>query len=83
MPTYYSLIDVFFQPSLRDGMPKALLEAMACEKTVIGTPVGRMLDVLEDGKNGMLVEVNNGEMLANKICGLLENARERETIDLR
>lgn len=31
LPSYYSLIDVLVHPSLRDGMPNVLLEAMACE----------------------------------------------------
>ncbi|HNH27420.1 MAG TPA: glycosyltransferase, partial [Anaerolineales bacterium] len=40
LPAYYSLMDIFVHPSLRDGMPNAVLEAMACGKTVIATPVG-------------------------------------------
>ncbi len=54
MPAYYSLMDIFVHPSLRDGMPNALLEAMACEKAVIATPVGGAMDVMEDGKNGVV-----------------------------
>src|SRR5690606_2644757 len=48
LPAYYSLIDVFVHPSLRDGMPNAVLEALACGKTVITTPVGGMTDIIED-----------------------------------
>lgn len=55
-------MDVFVHPSLRDGMPNAVLEAMACEKAVIATPVGGVVDVVEDGKkNGVLVNVNDAE----------------------
>jgi glycosyltransferase involved in cell wall biosynthesis len=53
MPAYYSLMDVFVHPSLRDGMPNAVLEAMACEKAVVATPIGGVVDVVEDGKNGI------------------------------
>jgi len=77
LPAYYSLIDVFVHPSLRDGMPNAVLEAMACEKAVIATPVGGILDVLEDGKNGVIVNVNDANMLAGKIHELLVNAEKR------
>jgi len=77
LPVYYSLIDVFVHPSLRDGMPNAVLEAMACEKAVIATPVGGILDVLEDGKNGVIVNVNDVNMLAEKIQELLVNAEKR------
>ena len=73
LPAYYSLIDIFIHPSLRDGMPNAVLEAMACEKAVIATPVGGMKDILEDGKNGVIVNVNDPSMLAEKVVELLED----------
>ncbi|MBC7878651.1 MAG: glycosyltransferase [Anaerolineales bacterium] len=77
MPAYYSLMDVFVHPSLRDGMPNALLEAMACEKAVIATPVGGAMDVVEDGKNGVIVNVNDENMLAEKILELLNDPKKR------
>jgi glycosyltransferase involved in cell wall biosynthesis len=70
LPAYYSLMDVFVHPSLRDGMPNAILEAMACELPVIATPVGGIMDVLQDGKNGVAVDVNNPDLLAEKILEL-------------
>ena len=73
LPAYYSLIDVFVHPSLRDGMPNALLEAMACEKPVIATPVGGMLDVVKDGENGIAVLVNDGNALAKAVEDILNN----------
>ena len=78
LPSYYALMDVFVHPSLRDGMPNAILEAMACEKAVIATPVGGTKDVLEDGKNGVIVNVNDTNMLSEKILELLGNAEKRE-----
>lgn len=80
MPAYYSLMDVFVHPSLRDGMPNALLEAMACGKPVLATPVGGALDVIEDGKNGMLANVNDANDLAEKILGLLESPEKRAAL---
>ena len=67
LPAYYSLMDVFVQPSLRDGLPNALLEAMACGKAVIGSPVGGMLDVIIHCENGKLVSTNNVDELADTI----------------
>ena len=83
LPAYYSLMDVFIHPSLRDGIPNAILEAMACEKTVIATPVGGILDILEDGKNGMFVKVNDATMLAEKIRKLFENQSLRTSLGKR
>ncbi|MBL8099030.1 MAG: glycosyltransferase family 4 protein [Anaerolineales bacterium] len=86
LPAYYSLIDAFVHPSLRDGMPNAVLEAMACGKTVIATPVGGVVDVIEDGKNGYFVNVNDVDGLSNKMLEVLNSNQEtiqksaRETI---
>ena len=77
MPAYYALMDAFVHPSLRDGIPNALLEAMACEKAVVATPVGGTVDVVEDGKNGILVSVNDASALANAIGTLLESPQKR------
>jgi len=80
LPAYYSLMDVFIHPSLRDGMPNAVLEAMACGKAVVATPVGGVLDVIEDGKNGMLINVNDANMLATAILKLLDDPEKRSTL---
>jgi len=76
LPAYYSLMDVFIHPSLRDGMPNAVLEAMACGVPVIATPVGGVLDVLEDGLNGRTIPVNDAEMLAKVTEELLNNPEQ-------
>ena len=80
LPAYYSLMDVFVHPSLRDGMPNAVLEAMACAKTVIATPVGGVLDVIEDEVNGLFVNVNDANGLAEKIAEVLNQPEKREII---
>ncbi|HSB00188.1 MAG TPA: glycosyltransferase family 4 protein, partial [Anaerolineales bacterium] len=79
LPAYYSLMDVFVHPSLRDGLPNALLEAMACEKAVIATPVGGIVDVVTDCENGRLVSTNAAGELAESIHELLneENLRKK------
>lgn len=73
LPAYYSLMDVFVHPSLHDGMPNAILEAMACERAVIATPVGGVLDIVEDGRNGVFVNASDENQLAKKILGLLDD----------
>jgi glycosyltransferase involved in cell wall biosynthesis len=80
LPAYYSLMDVFVHPSLRDGMPNALLEAMACGLPVIATPVGGAVDVIQDGKNGIFVNVNDTNDLAQKILDLLDDPEKRATL---
>ena len=73
LPAYYSLMDVFLHPSLRDGLPNALLEAMACGKLVVTTPVGGMKDVIVDGENGLFVPAQSPDELARVVLDLLAN----------
>ena len=80
LPAYYSLMDVFAHPSLRDGMPNAVLEAMACGKTVLATPVGGVLDIIEDGVNGIFVNVNDARDLAEKTVEAVNQPEKREAI---
>lgn len=50
----YCACDVLAQPSIHDGMPNVVLEAMACGRAVVATPVGGMPDLIVDGVSGRL-----------------------------
>ena len=80
MPAYYSLMDIFVQPSLRDGLPNALLEAMACEIPVIATPVGGIVDAVRNCRNGRLVSTNIVDEWAEAMDELLTNADLRKDL---
>ena len=80
LPSYYSVMDILVHPSLRDGMPNVLLEAMACEKVVVATPAGGIADVLEDGKNGRIVSINDVNSLSMIIRDLLSDKELRERL---
>ncbi|MBN2549803.1 MAG: glycosyltransferase family 4 protein [Anaerolineales bacterium] len=79
MPAYYSLMDVLVMPSRHDGLPNALLEAMACERAVLATTVGGIPDAVQDGLNGCLVEAQEVKMLVGVLDELLmdESLRQR------
>lgn len=80
LPAYYSMMDVFVHPSLRDGMPNAVLEAMACERAVIATPVGGVMDVINDGENGIFVNVNDADQLAERVRQMLDDSALRSRL---
>lgn len=67
------LFDVFVLPSLSEGMPLALLEAMAAGVPAVATRVGGVGEVVEDGKTGLLVPPEDGFALAESIVKLLED----------
>ncbi len=56
--------EIFVLPSLREGMPQSLIEAMAREKIAIASDNMGAKDLIEGGKNGYLFQIGNAEMLA-------------------
>jgi glycosyltransferase involved in cell wall biosynthesis len=66
--------DVFVYPSYSEGMPMAVIEAMACGLPIIATKVGGLPDLVRDGFNGILVEVQNPDQLANAFQLLSSNS---------
>jgi glycosyltransferase involved in cell wall biosynthesis len=68
---YYWCADLFVLPSLREGLSNTLIEAMACGLPVIASNVGGALDVVEDGKNGVLFDAQNVDHLARKLESMI------------
>ena len=74
----YSHAAVFACPSVYEPFGLINLEAMACETPVVASAVGGILEVVEDGKTGLLVEPGRSEALAAAICSVLADpARSR------
>jgi glycosyltransferase involved in cell wall biosynthesis len=68
---HLSLFDVFALPSLTEGLPIALLEAMDARTPIVATRVGGVPDVLDRGQAGVLVNPGDAEALAAGIEQLL------------
>jgi len=67
LATKYSMCDIVLQPSKYDGMPNVVLEAMACERVVIASPVGGIKDLINHGENGYLCNTTQDWKNALKI----------------
>lgn len=78
LPMWYSAADIFVLPSLREGMPLTLLEALSCEVPVIVSRAGGMVEVIEDGKNGLLTEIADPVDLEKKLSLLLADSDMRQ-----
>jgi glycosyltransferase involved in cell wall biosynthesis len=78
LPEYFNQIKLLVVPSYTEGLPKIILEAMACGTIVLATNVGSIPDVITDGKNGFLISNNSPLTISSKIdfilkSGILEN----------
>lgn len=72
------IIDLFVLPSLHEGLPLVLLEAMAASLAIVATNVGGIPDAVFDGVNGLLVEPSHPEQFAAAIKQLLSDSVMRE-----
>ncbi|MCK5594935.1 glycosyltransferase family 4 protein, partial [bacterium] len=68
-----SMCDIIVQPSLFEGLPRVLVEAMYLGKSVVGTDVDGIREIIEHKKTGLLIPSKNTEALANAIIQLLDN----------
>ncbi len=69
--------DLFVLPSLWEGLPLVLLEAMACGLPVVGTRIRGHCRGVEDGVSGLLVEPGDAGALAQAIATLLREPARR------
>jgi len=68
-----SISDVFILTSLWEGMPYAIMEAMALKKPIVATNVTGTRDLIKDGYNGYLVPPDRPEALGEKVLKLLRD----------
>jgi glycosyltransferase involved in cell wall biosynthesis len=80
---YLQSSSIFVLPSLSEGLPRSLLEAMACGMFIIATRVGGIPDVVTDGQNGFLIPPNDVRALSRAIRKALENPELVEKVGNR
>lgn len=70
---YLNAFDLFVLPSVKEGFPWAVLEAMAAKLPVIATRVGAVPEIIENGVSGHIVEPRNSDQIAEQVIALLDN----------
>ena len=83
MDEMYEKAGIFCIASLKEGFPMSFLEAASYGVPVVSTPVGGLVDVLQDGENSMVFDFNNSKQLAQKLDVLIENEELRKTISVK
>ncbi|MEW6173588.1 MAG: glycosyltransferase [Bacillota bacterium] len=72
IPQVLGVLDLLVLPSVTEGLPLILLEAMAASLPVVATGVGGVPEVVVDGETGVLVRPGDPAGLAREICSILE-----------
>ena len=83
VPEILPTLDAFVLPSLKEGLPMALLEAMASKVPVIATSVGAIPKVIEHGINGMLIPPKNSDVIAEAINTMLSDGNSAKEMAQR
>jgi glycosyltransferase involved in cell wall biosynthesis len=74
---FFREADIFVYPSYHEGLPNAVLEAMACALPVVATTVGGIPDQVQDGVNGILVKPGDPCQLGEALKRLYQDDRLR------
>jgi glycosyltransferase involved in cell wall biosynthesis len=67
LPALFEGYQLYVLPSLNEGMPKAIIEAMACGMVCVGTEVTGIKEIIEDGHNGFLSPGTDATALASTL----------------
>lgn len=76
IPQLLAIMDVYVQPSLTEGLPMTLLEAMAAQKPIIATRVGAIPQLIKNNDTGILINPGDVDMLTCAMTRLITNDRE-------
>jgi glycosyltransferase involved in cell wall biosynthesis len=72
--------DIFVLPSYMEGMPNALIEAMAAGLPVVATAVGAVADMIEEGSNGLVIEPRDPDALIRAVETLISTPSLRMSL---
>jgi glycosyltransferase involved in cell wall biosynthesis len=74
---FYSAIDALLLPSVNEGTPVSVIEALAAQRPAVATRVGGTPDIIRDGVDGFLAEVGDADALADRLAELAADPARR------
>lgn len=80
---YLPALDVFVLPSLKEGFPWSVLEAMSAKVPIIATRVGAIPEMIEDRVSGILVNPGQSDQISHGIVELLEHDHLRQELAIK
>jgi glycosyltransferase involved in cell wall biosynthesis len=80
IPALLSVMDIFVLPSLWEGLPNALLEAMAGSRPIIATDIPSFREIIDSKDVGILIPPGDSAALAEALRVLLEDRNKREAM---
>ena len=78
--TTYRSCDIFVNPSLYEGMPNTVLEAMASGLAVVASDIGGNDQLVENDRTGLLFDLSEPERLTNAILRLAQDPALRDQL---
>jgi glycosyltransferase involved in cell wall biosynthesis len=78
VPEVLAACDLFALPSIQEGFPMVILEALAAGKAVVASEVGAIPDVIRQDVTGLLVPPGDVNALADALCLLVEDEKARQ-----
>ena len=74
---FLGMLDYYIHPSLSEGFPVAVLEAMAAKKPILCSDAGGLSELIKNKQTGIIVKTNDPQSLTNGIIKLLNTKKEK------
>lgn len=76
-----SQVDLIVLSSLWEGFPLTPIEAFSVGKTIVATAVDGTVEIVTNGKNGLLIEAKSPEQIAEKVVWMIDHPKERKRME--
>ena len=81
--SYLSNVDGYVLSSIYEGFANVLIEALACEAKIVSTAFPSAIEILENGKYGEIVPIEDYKHMADAMLNMLSDSRDRASLKIR